>query len=335
VIGIESIGAITAAGDDGPNTMASIISELHLFDDIGVLDFDGQFLTGARTALSKKLRGANRLAGLGILALTECAARAPKSVRAPIFLCAPSGRDLDPDRLLDAITADASIATDRKKSRVFATGRGGIIEALQNAAELLQPGGAPACYLVGVDSVSETKQAQRLWQERKLFHRTNPDGFIPGEAGAALFLTAQASAAALACIEGVGRGAEPEQDVVTGTALSRALVQAIGRAKLEPDKLAALVHDSSGARRFSEELTLASQRPPFNRIADGSQTFAPADFTGEIGAASGALSLAMAAFFISEAVIQGPALVTFLAEGSERGAAVVSPTPRRRAPPVR
>jgi 3-oxoacyl-[acyl-carrier-protein] synthase-1 len=337
VIAIQAIGAVTAAGDDASNTMAALVSELQLFDALDVPGSDGEPLTGARTGLPKRLKGVARLGGLGLVALTECAAKAPPGIRAPVLICAPAVDDLgaDPGVLIDAVSADAALLVDKARSRVFPSGRAAFGQALGHADTLLRSGAVPACYLIGVDSLTESRRVTRLWEERRVFDPANRDGFVPGEAGVCVLLTGRVDERSMAAVTGFGVAEAPTEDLVTGAALSRAIAAAIGAAVIEPSAVGALVHDASGDRRSAEELTLASQREPFNRLGDV-RVYAPADCTGEIGAAAGPMSLAMAAFFSAEGVDgfeSAPALLACLAEGPARASVVVAPAGHVRARP--
>jgi 3-oxoacyl-[acyl-carrier-protein] synthase-1 len=340
MIGVRAIGAVTAAGDDAPNTMAALIAGLQLFDEIDVTGSDGERLTGATAGLPKRMRGVSRLGGLGLLSLAECAAQAPAGLRAPVLVCAPAAPHMggSPAKLLEAITADASVGVDQPRSRVFPSGRAAFAEALTHAAGLLQAGGTPACYLVAVDSLTGSARATRLWEQRRLFDPANADGFIPGEAGVCLLLTAAADATCLAAIAATGVAKERKADVGTGGALNRALATALDEARVEARDVRALVHDAPGDRASIEELTLATQREPFNQLG-AVRVHAPADVTGEIGAAAGPLSVAMAAFYASQGVdgLDGaPALVACLSESPSRLGVVVGPArPRPRQEPVR
>lgn len=328
MIAVHAIGAVTAAGDDAPNTMASIISQLQLFDDIDVRGATGEPLTGATTGIPKRVRGLQRLSALGLVATTECAAKAPPRLALPLVICAPKDADLDGDQaqLLAGVASDATINVDRRRSRVFSGGRSAIGPALRHAAEILTGGSAPACYLVGVDSLTDRKRAARLREQRRLFEPGNEEGFIPGEAGVCLLLSARPDKTSLGWIAGVGEGRDIEQPATVGAGLADAMNGAVQRARVDANTLRAFIHDSSGSRREADELTLASQRAPFNRM-EHPRIYAPADYTGDIGAASGVLSLAMASFFISEGVDgldRGAALVACLSERVERTAAVLT-----------
>jgi 3-oxoacyl-[acyl-carrier-protein] synthase-1 len=330
MIGIKAIGAVTAAGDDAPNTMAALVSGLQLYDELDLVGSDGERLTGATTGLPKRLRGLNRLGGLGLLALAECAAKAPPGLRAPVLVCAPAVEDLGgaPARLLELITAEASVGVDRPRSLVFATGRASFAEALAHALGLLKTAEVPACYLVGVDSLTSSSRAARLWKQRRVLEPANADGFIPGEAGVCLLVGAGVDDTCLAAIAATGAAQERGGGPISGVALNRALASALGAARIDASAVGALVHDAPGDRPSIEELTLATQREPFNQLG-AVRVHAPADVTGEVGAAAGPLSVAMAAFFAAEGVdgLDGaPALVASFSEGPSRLGVVVGPT---------
>src|SRR4051812_43054403 len=102
---VRSVGAISAVGDDAPGTMAGILSELQLFDEIDVMGTDGERVTGAATYVPAKFRGVDQLSALGLLALTECAGASPWKVPLPVLVCGPNPADLPgtPAALLDGI----------------------------------------------------------------------------------------------------------------------------------------------------------------------------------------------------------------------------------------
>jgi 3-oxoacyl-[acyl-carrier-protein] synthase-1 len=332
---VRSLGAITAIGDDLPGTMAGILSELQLFDEIDAVGSDGELVTGGATYVPERRRGIERLSALGLIALTECATGAPPRVPVPVIVCAPEAADLGgtPASLLDGITADARIAVDRKRSRVLLGGRASIGEALELAQGMLQTSPLAGCFLVGVDSLVETERADRLVAEGRILDTRNVSGFIPAEGAAALYLTSTIASENLAAIAGTGRGiddSEPDTGPpVTGRGLSAAFEAAFTSAELDPARVVAFAHDHSGGPRGAEELTFAAHRPPLDRAA-ALTVFCPAISTGEIGAAAGALSLALLAFYLAEGVVVGPSLAAFLSDGPQRGAAVVMPTRRRK-----
>jgi hypothetical protein len=138
----------------------------------------------------------------------------------------------------------------------------------------------------------------------------------------------------MTAICGVGAGRDDADLFTSGRGLSEAVASALGQAGLGAKTLRALIHDSSGARRYAEELALTCQREPFKQALHA-KLFAPADTTGDVGAASGPLSLAMAAFFAAEGVDEldsGPILVACLSESVARTAVVVARPHEKRRP---
>lgn len=326
---VRSIGAITGVGDDAPNTMAGILAELQLFEELGVRGSRGARLSGAISGLPRRLRGIDRLAALGLVALTECTESGGTSDPLPMLVCAPATDELtrEPGALVDRMIADASVAIDRRHTHVFATGRSATADALTAANQLLSAT-ARSVLVVGVDSLSETKRLEQLWSQRLVFDVDNKDGFLPGEAGVCLMLTSDRERAAhgLATVHvataraGIGN-ADPSG------ALSDAFEEALSHASADAAAIEALVHDGNGSRGHSEELTLATGRGPCERLRDDIRIIAPADYVGEIGAASGPLAVAVAAFFAGEGALGGPSLVACLAGASVRTAAVVARLP--------
>jgi 3-oxoacyl-[acyl-carrier-protein] synthase-1 len=330
---IQSLGAFTSVGGDVAMTMASLLSQFQAFDDLAADagGAAGEPITGAATPLPARLAGVRRLAALGLLSLQECAAAAPPGPPVPLFVCAPGAGDWDgsSSELLEGVTADAGIAVDLAQSRVFSSGRTGVVDALRAGRELLAARRASAFYLLGVDSLVTGDRPFRLAGAGRILDDDNSDGFVPGE-GAAALLLADAGAHGVAALAGLGRGSEPAggraDRALTGVGLHEAALGAVAEAQLRGADLCAVVHDVSGVQRDFEDLLLARGRPPLD-AAGAARLFAPSLSVGEIGAAAGPLALAMLAFFIDKGVLGGPGLCLFHSDGTDRGAAAVAPLP--------
>jgi 3-oxoacyl-[acyl-carrier-protein] synthase I len=327
-LAIRSIGAITAGGSTATLTMAAIHGRFQLFGDTKASGPAGDPITGALTPLTPKLRGVERVAGLGLLALCECVAAAPESPAAlPLIVCAPSAVDLGATEgeLLDRILADAALPIDLARSRVIARGKDALPEALTIADQMLrarQPGG---CYLLGADSLVTPERLRRLVSAGLVVDGVNSDGFVPGEGAAALLLLPREDRGTMALIAGVGTARDPglaKGAPATGQAIGQALEQAIAGARVRPALISAMAHDLSGSYALFEELALAIGRPPLASIR-GLKMIQPAFATGEIGAAAGVLSLAALAFLLEREVAKEVAVALFTSDGPARGAAVL------------
>ncbi|HLK92923.1 MAG TPA: hypothetical protein VKZ18_23725 [Polyangia bacterium] len=327
-LAIQSIGAVTAGGPNAARTMGAIHARIQLFGDSGVDGPVGDAITGALTPLRPKPGRLGRVAGLGVLALADCAAGvAPSPLPVPVVVCCAEAPDLGgPEgQLLEAILAGAAFPVDRARSRVLARGKDAVPEALALVARMLAAREVAGCYLVGADSLIAPRRLRRLVRAGTIVDGVNSDGFIPGEGAAALLLVAHADRATKAVIAGIGSArdaAAAKGEPATGRAIGQALEQALAEARLKPAQLSAAVHDLSGRYEQFEELSLAAARPPLSSLPALKMIQTPIA-SGEIGAASGVLSLAAATFFLEHGVARDAAAALFTSPGPARGAAVL------------
>lgn len=328
-LAIQSFGAVTAGGPNAARTMGAIHARIQLFGDTRVAGPAGTWITGALTPLRPRTGRLERTAGLGLLALMDCAAGAPASPLAmPVFVCSAEASDLgSPEaELLEAILSGAPFPVDRARSRILARGKDALPEALISIGRLLAAREAAGCYLVGADNLIAPKRLRRLARAGAVVDGVNSDGFVPGEGAAALLLVAHANRATKALIAGIGSARDvglAKGEAATGQAIGQALDQALADARLKPAQLSAAVHDLAGQYALFEELALAAARPPLASLP-ALKMIQPAIATGEIGAASGVLSLAAAAFFLEREVVRDAAAALFTSAGPSRGAAILT-----------
>jgi 3-oxoacyl-(acyl-carrier-protein) synthase len=237
------------------------------------------------------------------------------------------GRVLDGDQEIEreAQPGDASglgEGIDRQASRVFPDGRRGALQALAAAHEMVVSGGAPSCYVGGVDSLLDPLRLNELLLDKRLLD-AGSDGFVPGEAAAFIKLEARAAANPRCALLGSAITGGSRADATPGEALAQAAQLALREARTDASSLAALVHDGSSEQAIVEEIALAITRLPFQRPAVQLPRWVPAFSVGETGAAAAFLSLAMSAFFMREKIFGGPVLVWLISEAADRGALVV------------
>jgi 3-oxoacyl-[acyl-carrier-protein] synthase-1 len=324
-LAIRAMGAVTAVGDNLPLTVAAIYTHAQRFETLGEAGADGQRVVGARAPIGADLMGIDRLRGLALLALRECAAHLGET-RVPLVICAPPlvAFGHDASWFLRQVIADSQLPIDLDASQVI-EGRGSHVRGLAIAARLVSSESWPACLLLAVDSLITAARVARDLAAGRIAGDNNPTGFVPGEAGAALLLSARGvDASATAVIGGVA-------DVMGGPAfetgaavLAEAADRALAGVRLSGAALGAICHDGSGDWAQLEELALADGRPPLS-VAPHAQRFLPAISTGDVGAASGVLSIALLAFLISKGVIRRPALALSSTDGPARAAVVLMP----------
>ena len=337
MIAVAAAGAITPVGVGLVDSMASIYTRVQLFEDLGVLDDDGEPLSGMKIPFEDGMTASERLAAMTLAVVDECTATIePEAVKIPLLLCcpepsAPDAADL-PARLLADVMAKSPIPIDPTRSRVVARGRRGTLEAIGAALALLKEASVPYCLVGGVDSLVEDDRAQTLVDDRRLVTQTNKDGFIAGEAGAMLLLSNRPGPDALATWLGAAAGHEEatrsSDRPITGAGMQEAMSKALALAQTPYESLACLAHDFSGEERYFEELLLAS-----SRLAKGNPNHTveiPALSVGETGAAAGFLAIAMLAFLHGKGVHVRPSLAVLSSDGPERGAVVLDPAPAER-----
>jgi hypothetical protein len=332
MIAVAAAGAITPVGGDLVDTMSALYTRVQLFEDLDLRDDDGEPLSGMKIPFSEDLSGPARLAAMAHAIVDECAAAIePVEGKVPLLLCCPEAADEMPARLLDEVIAQAAIPIDRNRSRVFAAGRGAVLEALGAGLALLKEPSVQTCLVGGVDSLLEEPRLEMLLGDDRLITAKNKDGFIASEAGAMLALTTRPGPDALATWLAAAAGNEEacrgSDRPVTGAGLQDAMTRALSLANLRFEDLACLAHDFSGEECYFEELTLAS-----GRLGQGKGSVVTEDpgiSVGETGAAAGFLAIAMLAFLHSKGVHSRPSIALLSCDGPARGAVVLGPTSRR------
>jgi hypothetical protein len=315
-LAIEAMGAVTSVGGRLVRTAASIDSMMRLFNAAVETEADdGPGIGAPSPQVAAAVHGVDRLCTLAAIALRECGAARE---RIPIVVCAPALDDFgcDTGGLLDGIRRDVPVSSDRNASRVLTGGRSSIVEALGWAGRLLTSGGWPACLLLGIDSRDGSRGGGN-----------GRSRFVPGEAGAALRLTARVDRRCAAVIAGVGHCERAVRQKTGAAVLSQATQDALDVAAIPAARLAAVCSDGPGSAEHLEELAMALGRPPLC-LARDPEMIIPAMSVGEVGAAAGVLSLVVLSFLFTKGALRGPALASFSSDGTARGAAVLSPSRR-------
>ncbi|MFC4161713.1 hypothetical protein [Chitinimonas lacunae] len=181
-------------------------------------------------------------------------------------------------------------------SRIVPWGRAGLGPALQTAQRWLSEGEVQQVLLVGVDSYLNSATIEYYLEAERLLVPGNRDGFLPGEAAAALLLLPAAAGRPGLRIEGVATAREegrPDGSVPSRAfGLTRAIRQACERAGRHPHHLGFRMSDQNGEAFFAKEAANALTRVMFD---GGPQlpVLQIADCLGEIGAATGPAMLAL------------------------------------------
>lgn len=245
--------------------------------------------------------GAARLGRWTGLAIAQCLAAVPPAERdaIPAMLVGP-----DPERPMNATRVqfetlhrvqDTLRMRFARSSRLFPGGRAALGAALAHAWQLLARGEARRVLLAGFDSYLDAATINHYLHAERLLVPGNRDGFLPGEAAAAVLLEVGEPTAGGLHLVGLGLGEEPGRPDGSvpsrAQGLSHAIRAALAEAGIDANALEFRLSDQNGEAFFAREAANA-----LTRAAEpgGRQpiTLTTADCTGEIGAATGPLMLA-------------------------------------------
>jgi 3-oxoacyl-[acyl-carrier-protein] synthase-1 len=331
-VSILASGMVTCVGLDAPSSCAAIRCGIDNFTETRFMDQGGEWIIGAQVPLEQPWRGLPRLVHMVAPAIKECLAHIG-SVRTddiPLLLCVAEkerpGRIEGLDQELFAEIQTELGVRFHHRSSVIAKGRVGGAIALGAARELLEKERVPFCIVAGVDSYLVTGTLAAFEEKLRLLTSQNSNGFVPGEAGAAVLIGAEARSGALACL-GIGTGQEKatveSEEPLRGDGLLGSFKAALEEAGTKINDLDYRITDANGEQYWFKEATLALDRILRNR-QDLFEIWHPADCIGETGAAvvPSVLSIALRAMKKGYAFGRGP-LCHFSSDGTERTALVL------------
>jgi 3-oxoacyl-[acyl-carrier-protein] synthase-1 len=213
------------------------------------------------------------------------------------------------------------------QSSVIEQGRVGGAVALLRAQKLLQEQRHPHVIVAAVDSYLSGATLAAFEQRDRLLTAVNSNGFIPGEAAAALLLgqaSGDASIALTCCGLGFAReSATIESDrPLRGDGMVDATKAALAAAGISLGQIDHRISDVSGEQYRFKELALAltrilRERKPSIRI------WHPADCIGEAGAAALPVMLGVLHQGARKRYLPGPIFLAQLSNDDDKRAAVV------------
>lgn len=217
-------------------------------------------------------------------------------------------------------------------SEKIAPSHAAALAGLVRAARLLADKQVDLCFVGGVDSWMDRELLFALNRQRRLKHSKSLEGFVPGEAAGFLAVTTPAAARArgqkvLCRITGLALAEEKvsadSDEACRGVGLAEAIHTAVG-SLFNTTRIDLIVCDLNGEPYRHEEWAAAlpkcvSVSPEEFRL------WHPADCIGDIGAASAATHLVLAALGLAADVTRRrEALVWGSSENGLRGAALLA-----------
>ena len=336
---VIACGAMTCVGYSAPATCAAVRSKL---SGVRLTGFENSTADSAMWAPVPLQPGPNesnvfsRLVALGTAAFDECV-NSVESIPddCPVLLCIREPCRRNPrdawtgEALLSQIVA-ASAISGSIISEVIEHGNASVAVALQRAKELMLSRKAEVCIVGGVDSFLNPFDVGQFARAYRVRSSEVAQGFVPGEGAAFLAVTLDKPALSGPIIRGIGFGREDATTSVqsssysTGIGLESALRASLEDAGIHESAISFRISDSNGEIYRGLENTLATTRFYRTRREKFPQIL-PSVSIGEIGAATGALQIAIATTALVRAYAPGPiAMCETASDGGLRAACVVS-----------
>jgi hypothetical protein len=321
---IDAVGIIMPGAGDAAGSVGLIYTETQNRSELPRVGVRTPMLMGGTAPLPPEVMGANRLVELGGRAVFQAVDEELASAKIALVVCTPTGTD-EPELgqagdFLARLAAEAQVDLAPRSSRVFASGRDAIFEALPFALSALAEPDLGAVCVLGVDSLV-TKPRLRRFIERG-------EGGLAGlpslgEGAAALLLTRRPRPHALASLAGLGVASQPVAPGMPAQGLLAAMNQALASTQPVQPAFAGLVHDMAGSETEAEELAWAKTSTVFSS-SPHIEAIYPCVAAGDTGAAMGVLAIATAAYLIDKRAWMGMSMCC-LSSPARRGVALLAP----------
>jgi len=292
---ILASGMVTGIGLNAQASCAAIRCGITNFAETRFMDKGGEWIIGCSVPLAEPWRGRAKLLRLIVPAIQECLGSVKNiSVNEiPLLLClAEKTRPGRLDGLDQTLLAEIEAALDvrlHSRSGTVEQGKVGGVIALKQAMRLFAEEGIRYCLIAGVDSFLVASTLAAYEEKNRLQTSKNSDGFIPGEAGAAMLIgpTSEISETGLSCL-GLGFGQEratvESEDPLKADGLVAAIRSALSEAGRTMGDMDYRITDLSGEQYGFKEASLALSRTLRSR-KERFDLWHPADCIGEVGAA--------------------------------------------------
>jgi 3-oxoacyl-[acyl-carrier-protein] synthase-1 len=334
-LAILACGMVTGVGLSAPASCAAIRCGINSFSETRFMGRSADWIVGSEVSFEKPKRGLTKLANMAASAVRECLDVGKISARpeelVPLILCVP---EEDRPGRLPGLGGPLLFEIERElgvkfhpESSVVALGRVGGAVALLRAQKLVHERGHRRVIIAGADSYLVAQTVASYEERDRLLTVANSDGFIPGEAGAALLVGPPPSEQAtwLACYA-PGFSREPaiieSGAPLRGEGMAEAMRAALAAAGLGMEKVDCRISDLNGEQYRFREMALATSRirrdhrPSFG-------IWHPADSIGEVGCAALPVMLGVVHFGARKHYLPGPTFLASLSNDDDKRAAVV------------
>lgn len=303
-LAITGTGMVTGVGLDAPSSCAAIRCAIDNFRETRFMDRGGEWIMGSEVPLKQPWRGKTKLIKMAAAAINECLANNKQIIpeSTPLLLCLSEherkGRVIDDDNQFFLDLQDELKLVFHGKSRVVAQGHVSIAVALKHAGLLIQDLKVKHILIAATDSLLVAPTLSHYEENERLLTSQNSNGFIPGEAAAALVVEPSYSIQQenfLAC-RGLGFGVEQahvdSEEPLRADGLTDAIRGSLVDAGCGENILQFKITDIAGEQYHFKESSLAFSRIDRTKRKEF-DIWHPADCIGEVGSVMGAVMVAV------------------------------------------
>lgn len=331
---VTALAGITPLGDDAQQIYTALnasISAVEECDFYQCLDPDtptedsATLYAASIPLLDRDARGCERLYKLLELTLAKLKTGLAylENKKAAIFIAFPAeGSGLQLEAFEDHLQLDLP---ENVVLKIVSGDQTEIFRIISKAKQYLQNGRLDCCIVGAVDSWIDAKRLEFLDTASLLKSQKNRDGFNPGEACCLMVLESQSHAelherTVLAKIGRIGEGVEKNDYASgrqsSGTGLATAIRTVLGEDALHFDEVYCDLNGES-YRAFEWGLMMSRLGPELDPLK---ALIHPAEGTGDVGVASGALLLLCASMAMQERDSADPILLWLAGRGANRAA---------------
>ncbi len=251
----------------------------------------------------------------------------------PLLLALPehhTTRPLDARAFLNHLALQTDCPLDLPRSVAVPRGRAAALMALREASARLARGDAAFVLVGGVDSLVDQYVLGALDLQGRIRNPATSDGFTPGEGAGCVLLSTLDTAhkhrlTPLAMVHAAASGAEAGHLYADAPYLGDGLAQTFAALLADtppPAPIACVYASFNGERYWAREYGVARLRSAAAFDPDHAIEH-PAEVFGDLGAAHGAVLLALAAHGVAEGYRRAPCLVFASSDHAERSAALL------------
>ena len=309
--------------DDEPITMASVPD--NVFSEIDVEIDEGDRYNERH----------DRIIRMSIIAIREACAH--QSITQPIPLILAMAEEQDDSEglspLISNLEHNCKPWVDSKNHRSIHSGRAAGMEAIDLAFRYLTDLEEDFILVGGSDSYRDYSRLDPLTEENRLLTTNSMDGFAPGEAAGFLLLTRYPELAMqqngnVIALNPPGIADEAghigSEVPYRGDGLDQAFKKAL--VGCGENKISSIYSSMNGENHWAKEYGVAYVRNK-SAFSDSVEIEHPADKLGDLGNATGAILVALAAEHLFNHVQKGSGLVYCSSDGAKRGAIVIEKSP--------